>query len=316
MKNILLVAAAALAFFGTGSISAAAADWEMAIERVQKASEAYFEYAKEAGGTSWAGTMYNGHEFDRHQCAIVGRMLGLESAVVELETMPYPPMDETSDPHDLLVFSISLGNWVGAAKGALEMNESQRRSVWNLDCVGSLGISTAHYIENQEPDAQFKVADGTLYVYGDIEPGFFERFKAELDSDVPITQVALGSGGGSVGDALLSGAEIRSRGLDTTIYGNCYSACPLVFMGGQKRILWATPNRLGFHQVSRNGTAVPYDDDIYVGLAEYLHIMGIDAKTVITWMLSKPPEGMHEPLVAELCDVGVATWVQRICGGN
>jgi hypothetical protein len=313
VRNASFIAVWILAWFGFGASPAAAVDWETAIERVQQASEDYFEYASEVGGTSWAGTMYNGYEFDRHQCAIVGRMLGLQDVIVDLETMPYPPMDQTSDPHDLLVFSISLENWVLAARRALAMDDGQLRYTWNLDCVGALGISTAHYIENPNPNAQFRAEGDTLYVYGAIDFGFYDRFEEALRGHPLIRKVALGSGGGSVRDAILAGLEIRTLGLDTTIYGNCSSACPLVFMGGRNRVIWANSSRLGFHQVSRLGVAIPHDDDTYGRIAAYLNLMGIEANAVIRWMLAAPPEEMHIPPVAELCSPGAATWVQRVC---
>ena len=153
------------------------------------------------------------------------------------------------------------------------------------------------------------------FEYGDIEAGFFERFKVALSDNPNIEEIALGSGGGSVQDALLAGYEIRRLGLTTTLYGNCYSACPLVFMGGIKRILWASPHRLGFHQIYRgSGVAVPPDDPIYSLTEQYLSDMGVNSYVVILWMFSTTPDEMFEPEVRQLCDPGVATFVQRICG--
>lgn len=313
MKNMSWTVVCMPMLFCGSTGSATAIDWPSAIEKVQQASDDYFEYAREVGAAGGVGSMYVGYEFDRHQCAILGRMLGLEDVIIDLETMPYPPMDETSDPQDLLVFATSLENWVIAAEGALEMDEAQRLSVWNLDCVGHQGIATEHYLGNSNPNAQFKVENNTLYVYGDIDTGFFDRLKNALDGDAGITEVALGSGGGSVVDALLAGREIRARGLGTTIYGNCFSACPLVFMGGTKRNIWASVYRLGFHQMSRAGVPVPITDDAYGLAAQYLTVMGVDTDAVLAWMLGAPPSEMFEPPVEALCAANVATWIQRVC---
>ena len=289
--------------------------WEPAIQRVEQSSKEYFDYAVEVGGTSWAGTAYNGYQFDRHLCAIVGRMLKQVEAIKEIETLEYPPMDATSDPHDLLVFSISLENWTIAARRALSMSRDERINVWNLDCVGEMGIPANHFMESAQPNAAFDLNDRTLLVYGDIEAGFFNRLKAELDANQEVTEVALGSGGGSVRDALLAGYEIRTCGLSTTIYGNCFSACPLVFMGGERRVLWASPSRLGFHQIyTGNGNGLPVEDPIYRLTARYMVDMGANPQVVIPWMLSAQPHEMFEPEVSDLCAPGVATFVQRVCG--
>lgn len=311
LRTAAFVAILTLSMAATQSFAVA---WESAIQKVETASAEYFDYVREKGGDTWVGTAYNGYEYDRHLCAIVGRMLGLQKVIVALETMPYPPMDGSVEDHDLLVFATSLENWAIAARRAVDMDDAGRRNVWNLDCVGHLGISTQHYLGNLNPEAQFKFDGTTLYVYGAIDSGFFDRFKLALEAHGTATEVALGSGGGSVVDALLSGYEIRRRGLKTTIFGNCYSACPLVFMGGTERIVWASPDRLGFHQISLDGQPVPLDDEIYLLTIDYLKAMNIDAETVIAWMASAAPADMFEPPIEELCTPRVATWVQRVCG--
>lgn len=289
--------------------------WETAIQRVEESSKEYFDYAVDVGGTSWAGTAYNGYHFDRHLCAIVGRMLEQVEAIKEIENLDYPPMDATSDAHDLLVFSISLENWTIAARRAVDMNRDEKINVWNLDCVGEMGIPTNLFMESAQPNAAFDLNGKSLLVYGDIEAGFFDRLESQLDANPEIQEIALGSGGGSVRDALLSGYEIRRRGISTTIYGNCFSACPLVFMGGKSRVLWASPSRLGFHQIyTGEGNAVPVEDPIYQLTARYMVDMGVNPQVVIPWMLSARPHEMFEPEVSDLCAPGVATFVQRVCG--
>ncbi|WP_282078637.1 hypothetical protein [Epibacterium ulvae] len=289
--------------------------WNTAIQRVERSSKEYFDYAVDVGGTSWAGSAYNGYQFDRHLCAIVGRMLEQVEAIKEIENLDYPPMNATSDAHDLLVFSISLENWTIAARRAVDMNRDERINVWNLDCVGEMGIPANLFMESAQPNAAFDLSGQTLLVYGDIEEGFFDRLKSQLDANPQILEIALGSGGGSVRDALLSGYEIRRRGLSTTIYGNCFSACPLVFMGGETRVLWASPSRLGFHQIyTGDGKALPVEDPIYSLTTQYMAAMGVNPQVIIPWMLSARPDEMFEPEVSDLCAPGVATFVQRVCG--
>jgi hypothetical protein len=294
---------------------ARANSWEEAIAEVSKRAEQYHEYAVEVGGTSWAGTMYNGYKSVEHQCSILGRMLGHVKAIQHLEEFEYPPMDARSDPHDLLVFAISLRNWVASAQWAKEASRDQRINRWNLDCVGQFNISSRLFMEAENPNADFEVDGQQLHVYGDIDSGFSERFAAVLEANPTVTEVTLGSGGGSVRDALIAGSLIRQRGLNTTIYGNCYSACPLVFAGGTRRVVWAAPYRLGFHQIyTGEGEAIPLDDPLYGLVSRYLAEMGISPRHVLAWMFSAGPSEMHEPEPQRLCDALFATFVQRICG--
>lgn len=288
--------------------------WAESISSVQKDAEKYRTYAV-TNGTSWAGTMYNGYHLERHGCAILGRMLGYADSIAHLEKMEYPPLDGSVDPHDILIFSISLENWVAEAKWALDANEDSRKNRWNLDCVGKQGIPNNVASRSDNPHAEFRVDGDTLLVYGDIDFGFRERFAEQLRQNPNIQEIALGSGGGSVRDAVLSGQLIRDLGLKTSLYGNCFSACPLVFMGGVDRTLWASPHRLGFHQVADpSGKAISLNDEVYDIIGAYISKMGGDSATVLSWMRSATPYEMFEPDVADLCDPGVATFVQRVCG--
>lgn len=295
--------------------AAHAVSWTDAIENVERAAKEYREYAVEVGGTSWAGTMYNGYKSQEHSCAILGRMLGHADAITHIEEFEYPPIDSRSDPHDLLVFSISLDNWAGAARRAVNAEEHERINEWNLDCVGKFGISNALFMNSSKPNAEFERQATQLHVYGDIDQGFAERFETALNENPSITEVTLGSAGGSVRDAIIAGSMIRDRGLNTTIYGNCYSACPLVFLGGIRRVIWAAPYRLGFHQIyTGSGDAIPFDSPTYSHVAKYVSAMGADPSQVLQWMYVAGPSEMYEPEPDQLCQAVFATFVQRICG--
>jgi hypothetical protein len=290
-------------------------DWEAAIETVEQSALSYSDYAFSELGSRWVGPANYSIRFNTHRCAILGRMLGLPEAIQHIETFDYPPLDASSDAFDLLVFSLTLENWVAAARASLEMNRDERVNVWNLDCVGEVGIAANLFIESGQPNATFEVKGRTLVVYGDIDAGFFERLKNLLEANPNIEEVALGSGGGSVRDAVLAGYEIRRLGLSTTLYGNCFSACPLIFMGGVERVLWAGSHRLGFHQIYiGDGNAISADDPAYDITRQYLTEMGVNAQVVISWMHSARPSEMFEPAVSDLCAPRVSTFVQRICG--
>lgn len=289
--------------------------WDVAIVRVEESARKYSDHAFKVLGSRWVGPANDSIKFDTHRCAILGRMLGHTEAIQHIETFEYPPLDGSVDAFDLLVFSLTLENWVAAARASLKMEPSMRINVWNLECVGEQGIPADLFMESSQPNATFRIEGKTLVVYGDIDAGFFERFKSQLDAAPTIEEVGLGSGGGSVPDALLAGYEIRRRGLSTSLRGNCFSACPLVFMGGVKRILWASPYRLGFHQIySGDGIPRSAEDPIYELTAKYMIAMGVDPQVVIPWMLSAGPSEMFEPDVRNLCAPGVSTFVQRVCG--
>lgn len=321
VKKLVTVFCAITVFATSASlyspVGAEEVQWRQAIAAVTSSAQAYWDYGKKLDQSNTLGTMYGGFGYDQHQCAILGRMLGFESEIKSLEKFDYPPMNEKSDSTELLIFSEFLNNWVSAATRAVESSESQRINVWNLECVGKLGISRSAYLVSDQPNADFKTDGDMLIIYGDIESGFYKRLLSALDSNPGVTQVGLGSGGGSVVDAILSGYEIRKRGLNTTLWGNCYSACPLVFMGGVQRYLMANENRLGFHQVyTGKGVPVAFDDEVYTIIDSYLSNMGVDSQTAISWMQSSPPESMFEPEVGLLCLPKVATFVQRICNSN
>jgi len=287
--------------------------WEKAIEAVEAKSSEYFDYAFELG-SGYPGTALNGIGSDRHICAITGRMLGFHDEIHEAETFDSPAMTTDADPFALMEHSVFLDAWVASARTALGMTETQRKSLWNLECPGKHGIPTTAFIDDPELQGDFSVDGGRLMVYGDIDLGFYERFVEALDKNPAVTEVSLGSAGGNVMDALLSSLEIRKRGLGTTLYGPCYSACPLVFMGGESRTIWMGPGpHLGFHRVYTTAGEVPLDDEVYTYLSEYMVAMGVDPVPVLGWMMRAGMNEMYEPALDDFCAPKVATWVQRIC---
>lgn len=296
-------------------------NWPKAIAAVEKTAGQYIDFGlRESGSTSLQqgiGIIGLTQDIEKHRCAILGRMLGKIEAIAELEQFDYPPMSSDLDPYEAMMIGASLDNWVGSAKAALEQSEDERINTWNLDCVGTL-VPASEGIASDRPDAVVSADGGTLRFYGNIDAGFFDRFLEELNKHPNVREISLGSGGGSVKDALLAGREIRNRGLDTVLYGNCYSACPLVFVGGVNRILWATVRHdFGFHRLSiRDGSPLPDDHAIYGLIAEYLVEMGVDAETYIGWMQSADPSDMYSPEPWDLCEPGVTTFVQRICNAD
>ena len=153
-----------------------------------------------------------------------------------------------------------------------------------------------------------------LQILGDIEQGFAARLRTLIEDNPKVTTVALGSGGGYVNEAIEAGRYIRARGLKTTLWNNCFSACPLVFIGGVERLVWSPYPQLGFHKFYTPSGAIPPTSSVYREVAVYVSQMGVSSRFVLQKIFSAEPSHVfviRRP--AELCDSNIATWVQRIC---
>lgn len=271
---------------------------------------------------TWIGTIYNEIHSNEHACFILGGLLDRveEARPAQIDFEPDYTLLTPDNANDLRIMSNSIDNFIGNAEGILEKSRDERVLQWNLDCVGQHGISKAASIA-QDGKATFYTVknDGrVLQVMGDIEQGFAQKIIDAIEANPNVQSVALGSGGGYVYEAIKAGAYIRSKGLETVLWNNCYSACPLVFMGGIQRENWSPYPVLGFHQVySQTGEAAPLDDQIYKDIYQYLLAMGIEPRYVIQKMWSAPPTGMAivERGDEAPCTANVFTWVQRGCTG-
>lgn len=290
--------------------------WEAAIARVEEQSAIYFEYARSRENFG-AATALSGKDFDRHICAILGRMLGFVDEIREAENLEAPPLAIDVDAVAILEHAYSLDSWVVAARQALAMEKMQRETTWNLSCVGSFGIPSTSFIAGGATPNDLVVSGDTLTVLGDIDAGFHARFVSILDRNPQVTEIRLGSGGGSIRDAILSGREVRQRGLQTTISSACYSACPYLFAGGVERWIWPSQGDLeaplGFHQISDAAGPISSDDPVYLVVRNYFDEMGVSSVNVLEWMLAAPPNQMHAPSGQEICASGLATRIYHVC---
>lgn len=312
-----LNAAILAAFVACFAVEAAAKSWEETIDLVEDRAENLWERGKLLGAETSLGTAVNEVDIPKHTCAILGRMLGHIEAVSELEEHPEPEL--SSEPtwkelRSLMVYSHSLSNWVFVARSLVGQSESQRKHSWNLNCVGQMGIPRSAFEEIAEPSADFVVSGTDLRVLGDIEVGFGKSFADQLKANPQVNRIVLGSRGGNVKEALIAGLEIRSRGLDTTLSSNCFSACPLVFLGGVQRTIWSPYPKLGFHQMSDgSGNPISTSSNLYTALERYAEAMGADPSFILASMLRAAPSEMFEPDFDSLCDNNVTTWIQRLC---
>jgi hypothetical protein len=104
--------------------------------------------------------------------------------------------------------------------------------------------------------AQFRsveMPDGSghgILLSGEIAPGDEAAFRA-LAETLPKAVVITTGPGGTVVTALKIGSEIRARGWSTLVSegAKCASACSLIWLAGQTRMLGAGA-QIGFHAIS------------------------------------------------------------------
>ena len=287
---------------------------DMMLPQVKKMGSIYHDHAISMGTGSAGNTVGDGL-LEPYRCANIARALGMTESLGEGGAFQY--LQPNDDPYEFLQISAELDVWVATAEAVMEMSHDQRVAMWNLECVGNHGIPFETYRQDEAEGADLVVKDGILNVLGGIDFGFYDRFTTVLDAHPEIIIISLGSGGGSVADALQAGELIRERGLKTQLYGKCFSACPMVFAGGVERIIyWPSKAALGFHQIYTDDGPVPMTSEVYDVLRAYLEKMGVDADTFIGMMTRAGPENMYEPDVADLCKPLIATWVQRTCNAE
>jgi hypothetical protein len=262
------------------------------------------------------GQMLESIDTDQHLCAILGRRMGRADVIGHLEP-PLPPL--TSDGDTLALTAGSLYNWVRMAERFSEMDQPERVIRWNNMCVGSHGIPTTNF--EDETTKLFFAVSGTgthLWIYGEIISGYAARLSATLDAHPEVQTVGLASRGGSVAEAIAAGQDIRSRGLDTQLTEDCFSACPLVFMGGVNRSVFRGTAVFGFHEMAIGGEAVPMTVASYGNVWTYAIAMGVDGHAVIGAMWSAAPNDMEIVPMRTLCDMNVVTFVQGwgTCGAE
>lgn len=239
----------------------------------------------------WIGTMFNETGLLQHTCYATGVLLGFSRQVKHLrfERRSVPRARSTEQAQDLRIEAQSLDNFVSAVTRAVNTPTEKLRHGWELDCAGQHGIQATPSTAPTVATFYEVTRDGKgLQILGDIKPGFTQALNAALIANPGVHFVALGSGGGSVAEALAAGRVIRARGLTTTLWNNCYSACPLVFVGGADRLIHSPYPSLGFHQLSNDHGAIPMDSPVYAIVAGYLLEMDIDVEFFISAMVTCP----------------------------
>lgn len=266
----------------------------------------------------WIGSMFNEIDIPEHSCYALGMLLGFERSVRHLRfdrSHPRTARDE-GEAQDLRITAQSLDNFEISASAAIRMSAAEREITWNLDCSGKLKIAFLPVKQTGASTFYQVTKDGRgVQILGDIEEGFTAKLGATLRQTPNVKFVALGSGGGSVEEALAAGRLIRRKGLTTTIWNNCYSACPLVFLGGLDRQINSPYPSFGFHQMYTAAGAIPIRSVEYSIVSMYIREMGVDSRFILFAMQKATPDEMNMINGADdrLCDTRIATWIQRVC---
>ena len=142
-----------------------------------------------------------------------------------------------------------------------------------------------------------------LLLSGVIQPGAFQRFKAELANKKPDLIVVDGPGG-RVFEAILIGTEIRRRGLPTLVRRNrsCASACTIVFLSGRTKILEPGAS-LGMHAATTGAGADAGGTNLMYG---YLRRVGMPT-SMAQQMATVPPSEIRWLTRSEQKRLGVRT---------
>ena len=145
-----------------------------------------------------------------------------------------------------------------------------------------------------------------------------EKFKEILEKNTDLEVVHLTSWGGMIDASIEIADLIIDYELDTHVQEICFSACPLIFLGGEKRTL-NRGSKIGFHRgywTSEDmkyyyedketqeyyGWENPYDfsswiyestqEDIYKQFKYYLE-RGVEPSFVIETMRARPDDGWY-----------------------
>jgi hypothetical protein len=167
-----------------------------------------------------------------------------------------------------------VGAWRSATRRISALRQEKRWAIWAhlargmvtlgaaslaVQVVRNIGPGTFANLQivfGAEPLAPhaLRIADdgATIVLSGGIGPGVAAEFRALLDASPAVRRAELTSNGGRVAEALLVEALIRARGLETYASGFCASACTIIYMGGQERLL-GPAGRLGFHRYAFPG---------------------------------------------------------------
>ena len=277
-------------------------------------SSQYLEAAAKVADRVYDFGKYRYVDVKEHRCAALAELLGIDDIYLE-DAVQSDPGLQSRDALALLLFGISLRNYVSATNELMSATKFTQRYKWNLNCSGLYGSRTWFEIRKDEPYELSLSNDGaSIVVVGDILPGMFERLKGISDAHPSAKSVELVSRGGAIGEAMKIGRFIRSNGMNTVVTNNCDSSCTLVMISGVNRVMKPPFYSLGFHRIAQFDKTVPDDHPDYEAIRRYANDMiGSGDDFVAAWQ-SGSRDAFHRPSLKTLCDMHVATSVSGVCG--
>ena len=258
-----------------------------------------------------------GHNFQELQCYALGVGLGISQKVRHLRPESSENTLISNNADDAAIAASKFEKLEIAIKEIIGNSKSEYSQQWNLDCAGKFGIPNEFfsvYGNFFRYNKKYKM----LTILGDVDADFSKKLNFALTNSPGVQTIVLSSGGGSVNQAIIAGKTIRRMGLNTQLGGSCYSACPLVFIGGVNRTSFSPHPILGFHQISYNGIAIPMNHKAYEYVYYYANEMRVDPNVLITLMQSALPNGMKNITANEeiMCKSNIVTWAQRACASK
>lgn len=292
------------------------------VELRQQHADKYWAAARAIDDAPGAGSAYNNIDIRKHRCFVISQYLGFSELTKGLNNLHLQILDEKSRndldrAHYMRISSISASNFAHNAELLLAEPLDRMALEWNIDCTTELGSSTPFVAWEDIPTFYTVENDGkTLHVFGKIERGYADRLARAINANPSVTAIAIGSPGGNVIEAVKAGEFIRKKGLRTTAWSSCHSACPLVFLGGVERIIYQPYPDFGFHQIyGADGRAIPLDDPGYEIIRRYINAMGADGTALVGMMHRARPDEMHivSAGAPAACKTKLVTWSQYAC---
>ena len=146
----------------------------------------------------------------------------------------------------------------------------------------------------------------TVFLSGDINYPIYRSFLRTLEENNGVETVLLSSPGGIIFAARAITNKIAELGLNTKVEENCFSACTLIFLSGDKREL-AENGQLGFHLYATESmlTASVLDIEEQVEKDKaYLRSRGV-AEDFIQEAYNTPPTEIWAPSRERLKKAGI-----------
>lgn len=312
---------------------------QTAADKLDGLDDILWSFANEYDDNYHIGTYNYGIDYAEHSCHTLGFLLHGSKYLSKFEKLRSHDNDFLKDlkllenpntteydigiiSFSVRLFSTSVGHYVSRVKDILEMTEHERIELWNLDCVEQFDLGSEAYVQNNATQSASFISQkngfADLRYTGEIDNNFYDKLVQALKKYPDSESISIGSGGGSVVNAMAAGYLLKAKGIDVRLHSDCYSACPLVFIAGERRIMEQRPRiKLGFHQMYSviDNKTILAPISVYNDIQDYIVDMDpeIDTSAFINLMLSAGPQNMVYPEYEYLCSTSIATWVQRNC---